>query len=131
MWQRTRQAMDVKALWANEEAKTLEERREARGPRNQAVPVSAMLPWTIHAARLTKYRDIHSITPPTITRIPTAVFHLKTTHGHNVFYPTRATPSIQASDAANAEVLAKYQASLPKEEGSVRLLLFLIHLFRG
>jgi len=113
--------MDVAAFWAQEEAKTLEERRALRSARNPSVPVSAMLPWTIHSARLPKYRDIHSFSPPALTRLPTAVFFLETPHGHSVFYTSRATPLIAASDAANAQAMAKYQASLPKEEGSVRI----------
>jgi hypothetical protein len=122
MWGRSRPAMDVSAYWAQEEAKTLEERRAARPSRYPATPVDAMIPWTVHSARLTKYKAIHTIEPPTIIRQPTALFHLKSMSGNNHFYLSRATPSIVASDAANAETIAKYQASLPSEQGSVRTL---------
>jgi hypothetical protein len=112
--------MDVEALWAAEEAITLEERRAKRSVRYPATPVSALVPWTVHAARLQKYHSIHSFVPPVIDRPPTSLFHLKSAMGDNVFYFTRLTPNIVKKDAENAATLKAYQDSLPKEEGSVR-----------
>ena len=113
--------MDVAAFWKQEEAKTLEERRASRPARFPGVPVDSMVPWTIHAARLPPYQDIHTLVPPTIVREPTALFHLKSASGNNVFYMSRSVPFIIQSDAQNADALAKFQASLPKPEGSVRI----------
>lgn len=126
MWRQNRTNLDVAALWATEEAKTLQDRRAARTARSPSVPLSAMVPWTIHFSRLAPYKNVHSLVPPSIVREPTKVFHLKSPFG-STFFSTRMLPSLMASDNANQETLAKFQASIPKPEGSVRThhLLFL------
>lgn len=128
MWRQNRTTLDVAALWAAEEAKTLQDRRAARTARSPSVPLSAMVPWTIHFARLAPYKNVHSLVPPTIVREPTKVFNLKTPFGSS-FFTTRMIPSIMASDNANQDALAKFQASIPKPEGSVCIHHLLIFSF--
>lgn len=119
MWGRQRPPMDVAAFWADEEAKTLEMRRAGR--RNRAVTVEDLVPWTVHAARVPKYRNIHELQPPQLIPNPAALFFTTTLSGHPFFFVTRSTPECLAITKKNDAAIAAYDASLPKEEGSVRM----------
>lgn len=108
----SRQPIDVKALWAAEEAKPAEERRGGRA----TTKLADLEPWTIQATRLPKYKQIHSIKPLQITHAPGRVFHFKSTGGNNHYY---ITPN-HTVEAQNDKAIAAYNKALPKEEGSVR-----------
>lgn len=118
MWGRAAgPTMDVAASWAQEEAKTAQQRTA-----NTRNPVSwlTIAPWTVHAALLPKYKDIHSLTPPTPKRSLTSLFFGTTTFGSNVFYMTRSTPQHAEEEKENLHAQKQFLESLPKEEGSVR-----------
>lgn len=100
--------MDVKAVWAAEEAKTAETRRGGR----KTAGLNDMVPWTVQAASVPKYKAIHSIKPLELTHKPGVVHSF----GHGFYYFARD----HANDAKNTKAITDYNKALPKEEGSVR-----------
>lgn len=110
--------MDVKAVWAAEEAKTAEERRGGR----KTAGLNDMVPWTVQAASVPKYKAIHSVKPLELSHKPGQVHAF----GHGFYYFARD----HANDAKNTKAIQDYNKSLPKEEGSVRIHYLFCYLIR-
>lgn len=122
----SKKTMDVKASWAAEEAKTVEERRRGRNP----AQVCDLEPWPVHFSKLAKYQAVHSIKTPEVVRLPALLYHGTFGSGNAFFYVSRSTPAHVEQDKKNDAALAAFKKALPREDGSVRISIHSYYLFR-
>lgn len=99
--------IDVKEVWALEEAKTLEQRL-AKNPK--AVTIDELKPWTIQLQGIKGFEQIHTPIPlPKFERPPATCFQVG-----KFYYISTSTPEGIAVRKRNEKNLQDYQSEIQK-----------------